>query len=282
MLAGGRIDVDDVDGDNGAQTAVVRLAGMVADDQGGTDDRAPVVFLHGLTFDRRMWRPVMDTLARVEPGRRALAFDLPGHGDSPGWPAYDVDSLADGVHRAVEAAALPAPVVVGHSMSAVVATVYAAQYPVQGVINVDQPLQVEPFARFVRSLADDLRGPRFADVWDRFEASMHAELLPPAAQALVAATRRPRQDLVVGYWHDVLERSPEELGAWAGDVLAELRAREVPYVVVSGAEVGADYRRWLEEKLPQAEIVVWPDSGHFPHLAHPDRFAQIVATGSAR
>jgi len=278
MRAAGRTDIDEGEG---ARTAVVRLAGLVADDQGETDHRAPVVFLHGLSFDRRMWRPVADALGRIDPGRRVLALDLPGHGDSPGWPAYDVESLTEGVHRAVEAAALPPPVMVGHSMSAVVATVYAARYPSRGVVNVDQPLQVEPFARFVQSLADQLRGPRFPDVWERFEASMHAELLPPAGRALVSRSR-PSQELVVGYWHDVLERSPEELGAWAGDVLAELRARNVPYLVVSGDEVDPDYRRWLGDALPQAEIVVWPESSHFPHLAHPDRFARVLATASAR
>jgi len=272
----------DIDGSERAQRAVVRLAGLVADDQGETDGRAPVVLLHGLSFDRRTWRLVTDALQGIDPGRRVVALDLPGHGDSPGWAAYSVEGLAEGVHRAVEAAALPPPVVVGHSMSAVVATVYAARYPSQGVINVDQSLQVEPFARLVQSLADQLRGPRFADVWARFEGSMHAELLPPAARALVSSRSRPSQDLVVGYWNDALERSPEELGAWARQILGEVRDRKVPYLVVSGADVEPDYRRWLGDVLPQAEIVVWPESGHFPHLAHPDRFAQVLASGRAR
>lgn len=280
MGAAGRVEIDEADGaERTAAVRPTRLGSLVADDHGDTDHGPPVVLLHGLSFDRRIWRPVIDALERIEPGRRVLALDLPGHGDSPGWPAYDVESLAEGLHRAVEAAGLAPPVMVGHSMSAVIATVYAARYPTERVVNVDQPLAVEPFARLVRSLADDLRGPGFAHVWERFEASMRAELLPPSGQAVVAATRRPSQELVVGYWHDLLERSPEELGAWAGDVLAELRARNVPYFVVSGTEAGADYRRWLGEVLPQAETVVWPESGHFPHLADPDRFARVLATG---
>jgi pimeloyl-ACP methyl ester carboxylesterase len=280
VLAAERIDTDE-DGLTSA-AAAVRLAGLAADDQGDTEHCPPVVLLHGLSFDRRMWRPVMDALKRIEPGRRVVALDLPGHGDSPGWAAYDVETLAEGVYRAVSAARLAPPVVVGHSMSAVVATVYAARYPTAGVINVDQPLEVASFARLVQSLAADLRGPRFAEVWARFEASMHAELLPPAGRALLASTRRPSQDLVVGYWRDLLERSPVELGAWAGDVLAELRAKHVPYLVVSGTEVSTDYRRWLGEVLPQAEILVWPESSHFPHLADPDRFAGVLATSRPR
>lgn len=89
-----------------------------------TDDRPPIVLLHGLTFHRQMWRPPLDVLARLDPGRRAVAFDLAGHGDSPGWPANGVDRLAEGVHRAVVAAELRPPVVVGHPMSAIIATVY--------------------------------------------------------------------------------------------------------------------------------------------------------------
>jgi Predicted hydrolases or acyltransferases (alpha/beta hydrolase superfamily) len=60
------------------------LAGLAADDYGLSDDRAPLVLLHGLTFDRSLWRPSLAELSRIDPGRRVLALDLPGHGASPG------------------------------------------------------------------------------------------------------------------------------------------------------------------------------------------------------
>lgn len=34
--------------------------------------------------------------------------------------------------------------------------------------------------------------------------------------------------------------------------------------------------------LPQATITVWPASGHFPHLAHPRRFAECLAATARR
>jgi pimeloyl-ACP methyl ester carboxylesterase len=52
----------------------------------------------------------------------------------------------------------------------------------------------------------------------------------------------------------------------------------VPYLIVAGNNLEPDYRQWLDEVLPQAVITVLPDSGHFPHLAHPDRFAECLAT----
>jgi len=56
------------------------------------------------------------------------------------------------------------------------------------VINVDQWLQLTPMAELIRSLAPQLRGPGFPAVWQIFQDSMHAELLPPAARELVRST----------------------------------------------------------------------------------------------
>ncbi len=262
----------------GRGRAVIRtLAGLAADDSGQSDARPPLVLLHGLTFDRSLWRPSLDELQRIDPGRRVLALDLPGHGASHGWPSYDVASVASGVHRAVEEAQLQSPVVVGHSIGGVIATVYAAQYPTRGVINVDQPLQVAPFAGLVQSLAGKLRGPAFPAVWQMFAASMRIELLPDAGQQLVRASSRPRQDLVLGYWREVLDRPAGELADMVEATLAAVRAAGVPYLVVAGDDLPADYRGWLTEMLPQATVTVWPGSGHFPHIAHPGRFAACLA-----
>ena len=41
-------------------TTTTRLAGLAADTQGHPDDtRPPLLLLHGLTFDRTMWRPAL-------------------------------------------------------------------------------------------------------------------------------------------------------------------------------------------------------------------------------
>jgi len=256
------------------------LAGLAADDYGETDQRPPLVLLHGLSFDRRMWGPVLDELGRVDPGRRVVTFDLPGHGESAAWPSYDVESVADGVNRAVQEAGLESPVIVGHSIAGVIATVYAAKYPTRGIVNVDQSLQVAPFAGLVRSLADKLRGPGFPAVWEMFVASMHIELLPESAQRLVRSTCNPRQDLVLGYWLEVLERPIEELTDLANAWLIALRASGVPYLFIAGADLEPTYQRWLSEMVPQATVAVWPASSHFPHLAHPGRCAEsLAATG---
>jgi pimeloyl-ACP methyl ester carboxylesterase len=56
-----------------------------------------------------------------------------------------------------------------------------------------------------------------------------------------------------------------------------VRAAGVPYLVVAGDDLGAVYRGWLTEMLPHATVTVWPGNGHFPHIAHPGRFAACLA-----
>ena len=267
----------------GAAGRLRELAGLAVEDHGSTDDRPPLVLLHGLTFGRTMWGPVIAALRDVDPGRRLLAVDLPGHGGSPPWPSYDIASLAAGVHRAVTEAGLERPVVVGHSLAAIVATVYGARHPARGVVNVDQPLQTEGFVRFVQSLADRLRGPEFPGVWQMFVASMHMELLPPEGQELLRSTMDASQELVLGYWREILDRPAQQITAFAADGLAALRKANVPYLVVAGQDPEPTYRRWLEEKLPQASVEIVAGSGHFPQVAHPETFAELLArTGRSR
>lgn len=254
------------------------LAGLAADEYGDSDELAPLVLLHGLTFDRGLWLPVLNELQGIDPGRRVLVLDLPGHGDSSPWPSYATSSVAEAVHRAVVEAQLPSPVIVGHSISAVIATMYAASYPTRGVVNVDQSLQVAPFASLLKSLTDQLRGPAFASVWAMFAASMHIELLPGSAQRLVRASSQPRQDLVLDYWREVLDHPVEDLVAKAEAGLQAVRAARVPYLVVAGSELEPGYAGWLAEMLPESQVTVWPGSGHFPHLAHPGLFAAALHT----
>ncbi|MHB8293594.1 MAG: alpha/beta fold hydrolase [Acidimicrobiales bacterium] len=259
------------------RASTLSLAGLVADDYGTTDGRPPLVLLHGLTFDRTMWRPALDELDYVDPGRRVITLDLPGHGDSPGWSSYDLTNLADGVHRLVEEAHLGSPVVVGHSMSAIIATVYAALYRTRGVVNVDQSLQIGTFARLVQPLADQLRGQAFTEVWQMVATTMHIELLPEDAQELLRSHTTPGQNLVTGYWRELLDRPIAELVALFTTALIAVRTAQVPYLVVAGEEPEPAYQDWLKKTLPQATTTVWPGSGHFPHLAHPGLFAHRLA-----
>jgi pimeloyl-ACP methyl ester carboxylesterase len=129
------------------------------------------------------------------------------------------------------------------------------------------------------SVATQLRGPEFPRLWaELFFPSMHAELLPSAGRELVRSTSRPDQQLVLGYWRQLLDGEVEAVVEMATGALAAVRRSGVPYLYIAGADVEPGYARWLAREIPQAETEVWPGSGHFPHLADPQRFAKVLAT----
>jgi pimeloyl-ACP methyl ester carboxylesterase len=255
----------------------IRVAGLAADDYGRSDDRPPLILLHGLTFDRTIWRDIVAEVQRIDPGRRVVAIDLPGHGESPEQSTYELEDGVDRLHQVVDETGLVAPVVVGHSAGALLATIYAARHPTRGVVNIDQPLETSTFAALVRSLAARLRGPEFPAVWQMFYDSLHVELLPPAAQELVRDTCRPRQQVVLGYWRMVLEEPVAEITSKIDETAAAVRSSTAPYLHIAGADLDPGYREWLGTHLPAATVDVWHGSGHFPHLADPHRFARRLA-----
>lgn len=253
-------------------------AGLAADDLGRTDHRAPLVLLHGLTFDRRMWRPCLTELETIDPGRRALALDLPGHGDSPDAPSYSMEAIVERVHAAVVEAHLDDPVVVGHSASAATASLYAAQHRTRGVVAVEGTLQVAAFAGMAQSLEPVLRSPGFNDAWARITANVfRTEQVAPDVRDFVLATSQPRQEIVLGYWQDLFERTPAELEASMIRAARAIRESGVPLMAVAGEDPSPEDVAWLRTNLPDARAVIWPHSGHFPHLAHPHRFAELLA-----
>ena len=254
-----------------------RFAALAGELTGDDDTTPALVLLHGLTYDRRNWDPALAELRRIDPGRHVLTLDLPGHGQSRDVRDFALEHVVGTVHDAVDAAELRSPVVVGHSVGGLAATIYAAMWPTSGVVNVDQPLQIDGFAAYVRSKAEQLRGPDYRAVWDEILPTLGTEVLPAEAQELLRATSTPTQDLLLGYWAEVLHGSPEQLGQLVDTTLSAVRTTRVPYMHLAGESLDPDYERWLAERLPGAAVVCWPRSGHFVHLAHPDGFAELLA-----
>jgi pimeloyl-ACP methyl ester carboxylesterase len=230
----------------------------------------PVLFLHGLSFDRRTWTPV---IRLVGDRLTSLVVDLPGHGSSAAWSAYDFDTVIDALHDTATEAGLSEPVVVGHSISGLLGFVYAARYPTSGVIDIDMVLDLGGFAELVRSLDSQLQSPAFPQLWSQFEHSMQLDRIPTEARQLVDASMRADQQLVLGYWAPLFDTPVAELLARVDETLA---AVSVPCAAIHGSELDPHYRRWLHDRLPQIAVYEWPNSGHFPHLVHPERFTETL------
>jgi pimeloyl-ACP methyl ester carboxylesterase len=245
------------------------MSHLAYDDHGaGT----PVVLLHGLTFDRTTWRPVIE---RLGDGLRAVAIDLPGHGETGGEPCR-LDEVAERVHALLGELEIERPVVVGHSVSGAIAGIYAGTYTALGVVNVDQPLDVRPFAQLVRRLEPALRGPGFAEAFEPIQASMEIWRVPEPERSHLLTIQDIRAELVLGYWAELLESDPDELQARIEATTAGASRAGIAYLGVFGRELASADRAYLRAHISALQLEEWPEHGHLPHLVEPDRFAARV------
>jgi pimeloyl-ACP methyl ester carboxylesterase len=172
--------------------------------------------------------------------------------------------------------------VVGHSIAGGFASIYAGQHPVRGVVNLDALPDPAVLMR-LRSAAEQIRGDGFPGIWAMMEQSFGTDLLPPPARVLVTQTSRPRQDLVVSYWDELLGQTAEEADEMLTGAIAALAAADVPYLLILGAEVEPGLLKRFTDALNGMTTEVWAGTGHFPHLAYPARFARrLTATAQWR
>ncbi len=108
----------------------------------------PFVFVPGWCCDHTFYQPQFD---HFKAAHRVVALDPRGCGESdkPAGP-YDIPTLADDVARVCREAGLERPVLVGHSLGAMVAVEVASRYPsIPRAVVADDPgpLAITPESR---------------------------------------------------------------------------------------------------------------------------------------
>jgi pimeloyl-ACP methyl ester carboxylesterase len=106
---------------------------------GGPSGRG-IVLVHGGGAHSRWWDHIAPLLAA---GRRVIAIDLSGHGDSGRRESYTIDGWAQEVLAVAADAGLDSPVVIGHSMGGIVTLRLAAMCGsrIEGAVVIDSPLR---------------------------------------------------------------------------------------------------------------------------------------------
>jgi len=100
---------------------------------------------------RQTWNPITSLLAQ---DFTCVRMDLRGHGASSAAPEYSMQSLVGDVRAVVEEVGLGEPAVVGHSLGASVAAVYAAATRMPDMIQATGAgLAIRPAARLIVSSA---------------------------------------------------------------------------------------------------------------------------------
>jgi pimeloyl-ACP methyl ester carboxylesterase len=265
----------------------VRLSVIVREPVGDATPGTPVLLVHGLASNARMWDGVGEGLARL--GHRSVAVDQRGHGrsDAPDL-GYDFGTLVADLLAVLDATGLQRPVVVGQSWGANVVLELAVRRPdrVAGVVCVDGG-----FGSLREALPDwgtaepaltppDLVGTPLAQVegWMR---SRHADW-PEGGIAGALANFRVRDD---GTIEPRLTR-PRHMAIarhlWEHDPGALYARLQAPVVVlVADGPEGVDRRERAIAGISTsgADVrVTWFRPGdHDLHAQFPDRVAAAIA-----
>jgi pimeloyl-ACP methyl ester carboxylesterase len=243
---------------------------VVYDDSGGN---RPVVWLHGINEDRSSWDPITRQLAGE---MRCIRIDFRGHGESSRHGPYDATGLVSDLAAVVGETCEEPPVVVGHSLGGMVATVGAATGLAGRAVCIDQPLRLRAFSDLVHSLAPRLRDPEtYGDALMEEKLALGMDRVPDQLfRELERKTRAGDQDVVLDIWKPMLDGDAEAIAA--GEVILEefLREIKVPYLALHGQPVEPGYEQWLRVGNPAVTFEYWDGLGHWLHLVDPDRFVK--------
>ena len=250
-----------------------RPGGRVAYDVAG--DGPLVVLVPGMGDLRGGYRFLAPVLR--EAGYRVACTDLRGHGDSDAtFRSYgDVETAGD-ILALVEELGGPA-VIVGNSMAAAAATLAAAEQPdlISGLVLVGPCVRNGKTNAMQRAIMRAAMAPVWAaSAWKSYIPKLYAGQRPDDFEEyrgqVVASLRRP------GY------AKAFSLTTRTDHTPAEARLADVsaPTLVVMGDQ-DPDFpdpraeAHWIAEAL-RAEVVMVPDTGHYPQSQRPEITAEAV------
>lgn len=232
----------------------------------------PVILLHGWSCNQKFWKNQIGPLSK---DHQVFAPDFRGHGLSEvPDDGYTLAGLAEDIHLMIENLNLPPTVVIGHSMGGMVAQQLAITHP-----NDVSALGL------IATVASD---PKHELVSARIEAQT------PEIGYLDALTRHfPTwfsENATSGMreWSRAqMTKTPERVALAMTKDYKNLDFREeLPKLRIPTLVVGASFdysttvirSEEIANLIPNAKLVVIPNSGHFVQLEQPDKISQIIST----
>jgi pimeloyl-ACP methyl ester carboxylesterase len=249
----------------------VTFAGINYDDTG--DGAEAVVFLHGVTLDRRMWGAQVDHLAATH---RCLAVDRRGHGLSAplseGW-----DPIAD-LADVLDEAEIERCHLVGMSLGGLDAVAAAARIPerLRSLVLVDAWMPIEAMGTWSAPFA--LAREQGADVARR---AWLADPLFAPARALPSVAERITEIVAANDLSTFTGPSPRGLGR---AVVAAAASIATPTLVVVGDLDLPEFletARWLAATIPGAggrPVAVVTGAGHMLPMEMPEALNALLRT----
>jgi pimeloyl-ACP methyl ester carboxylesterase len=236
-----------------------------------------MVLLHGTGDNARTWDLIAPHLASCF---RVIALDQRGHGKS-GWavpPAYRCGDYMLDLTALIDHQGLEDMILLGHSMGALHASLYAALHPgrVAALIHVDiEPRPPDWNRKYLLGLYNNLPDSYASPEEFIAEIAKNAPYARPEHLRHLAAQSLVRRD---GRWYRAYDR--EILARFDNyDLLGKLHGIRCPALIMRGAEsrvLGRQAAQEMAGAIPTGEMVEIPKATHPAHLDNPDGFREAV------
>ncbi len=235
-----------------------------------------VFLLHGVGGGKAAWKDNLGAIGAA--GYRAIAWDMPGYGDSATIDPYTTQGLAASLHALIVHVGAPRNVVLGHSMGGMVAQELVAQAPrvVQGLIlsgtspafgNADGAWQ-QSFLRERFAPLDD--GRSMAELAAQLVPSMMATGATP--QAILEA-----QIIMAGVPQETYRAAMHAIVSFNRlDALARIA---VPTLCLAGEHdrnASPGVMRRMAERVAGAQFACLPGVGHLANIERASDFNAAV------
>ena len=228
-----------------------------------------LVLVHGFTDTSRSFTLLAPHLA----GRRLIMPDLRGHGASRAGKGFGIADFADDIAGLIQHLQVDRPVVVGHSLGAMVAIALAARHNdlIGGLVVLAGTLKPDfardhPLVTGVQALRDPISpADPFYDWW-------HA-CRPGVPQPFLAGLAKDASAMPAARWRAILE----EIGR--ADLTGAAQAVRIQTLIIAGAcdpLFGDAHQQALLSVLPEADLVWAEDCGHNPHWEDPALVAKAI------
>jgi haloalkane dehalogenase len=265
-----------------AETDLARSDGIAYREAAPSEpsDLLPALCLHGFPESSFMWREVIAALARS--GRRAIAPDLPGFGDSPPDPPGTWERQVEAVERFRLGLGLDRLALVVHDWGGLIGLRWACEHPeAVGALVISntgffpdgkwsgmaQALRTEGegeklleamtrdgFGQMMSAVSSGMDGATADEYWKAFETET-------GRRGILELYRSGDFEKLEPYEGKLAELSVPTLLLWG---------ENDPFAPVAGAHR-------FKREIPDANLIAIEGAGHFVYADEPERSAREVA-----
>lgn len=269
----------------------------------GPQDKQPLIALHGWQDNAASFDPLMSLLPE---SLNVLAVDLPGHGLSSHYPPSCMYHFTDSIftlRHIVQHFKWKTISIIGHSMGASFAFLYAAFYPkeVEKILCFDivrpiciEPTQIETTSgayvdNFITTILNKSDPPEYTvdDIVERQFKASNGSISKASSRVLLTrgSFKSKKDENLIGLTRDIRLKHWPIIHTWPHEFLLEMASRIECEVLNIKSKPGMYYEKpkYYEQTLniirKSAKRVVYHEvpGSHHAHLNNPEYFAPHVA-----